>query len=74
MLFKRHPEAISARNLLRCRVSEIFNAGGRIGVGLECGDERLVALVVKRTLRELDIREGTEIYAAIKATAFRQLG
>jgi molybdate transport system ATP-binding protein len=52
MLFKRHPEATRARNLLHCRVGEIFNARGRIGVGLECGDERLVALVVRRTLQE----------------------
>lgn len=74
MLFKRHPEAISARNLLHCRVSEVFNAGGRIGVGLECGGDRLVALVVRRTIKELGIKEGTEVYAAIKATAFRQLG
>ncbi len=35
ILFKRHPEAISARNLLPCRVGEMFAAGSRIGVELE---------------------------------------
>ncbi len=74
MLFKRHPEAISARNLLQCRVSEIFEAGSRIGVGLACGGEKLVAVIVKEAARDLDIKEGVELFAAIKATAFRQLG
>lgn len=74
MLFKRHPEAISARNLLQCRVCEMFEAGGRIGVGLECGGEKLVAVIVKEAARDLEIKEGVELFAAIKATAFRQLG
>lgn len=74
ILFKRHPEAVSARNLLQCRVAEIFKAGGRIGIGLECGGERLVAVVTQEAVRELEIEEGMEIYAAVKAAAFRQLG
>lgn len=74
ILFKRHPEAISARNLLKCRVGEIFEAGNRIGIGLMCGNEKLVAVVVKEAVRDLEIREGVEVYAAIKATAFKQLG
>ncbi|MEN6332115.1 MAG: molybdenum ABC transporter ATP-binding protein [Smithella sp.] len=74
ILFKRHPEAISARNLLKCRVSEMFESGHRIGVGLVCGDEKLVAAVVKEAVRDLEIQEGMEVFAAIKATAFRELG
>ena len=74
ILFKRHPEAISARNLLKCRVSELFETGGRVGVVLNYGGEQLVAVVVGESVRELDIAEGVEIYAAIKATAFRLLG
>lgn len=74
MLFKRHPEAISARNLLQCRVYEMFEAGGRIGVGLACGPKKLIAAIVKEAARDLGIKEGVELYAAIKATAFRQLG
>jgi molybdate transport system ATP-binding protein len=74
ILFKRHPEAISARNLLKCLVGEVFQAGSRKGVELLRGHEKLVAEIVKESVQELDIREGTEIFAAIKATAFRQLG
>ncbi len=75
MLFKTHPEAISARNLLTCRVVSTFDAGNRIGVDLDCnGDGRLVAEVVRQAADELGIAEGSEVYAAIKATAFRKLG
>jgi len=74
ILFKRHPEAISARNLLKCRVGEMFEAGDRIGIGLECGSDKLVAVVVREAVRDLEIKKGMEIYAAVKATAFRQLG
>lgn len=74
ILFKRHPEAISARNLLQCRVREMFEAGKRIGVILACGDEKLVAVIVRESVRDLEIKEGVEVFAAIKATAFRELG
>lgn len=75
MLFKSHPEAISARNLLKCRVVDIFEAGNRIGVDLECnGEGRLVAEVARQAADELGIKPGVEIYAAIKASAFRKVG
>ncbi|MDD3847437.1 MAG: molybdenum ABC transporter ATP-binding protein [Syntrophorhabdaceae bacterium] len=74
ILFKRHPEAISARNLLQCRVTDIFESGRRLGVELECAGQRLVAEVVRQAVEELGIAKGNEVYAAIKATAFRRLG
>jgi molybdate transport system ATP-binding protein len=75
MLFKSHPEAISARNLLKCRVLGTFEAGNRIGVDLDCGgDGRLVAEVARQAADELGIKKESEVYAAIKATAFRKLG
>jgi molybdate transport system ATP-binding protein len=74
ILFKKHPEAISARNLLKCRVAGLFEAGNRIGVELDCGGERLVAEMAGQAAKELAISEGKEVYAAIKASAFRELG
>jgi molybdate transport system ATP-binding protein len=74
ILFKRHPEAISARNLLQCRVAYVFETGATLGVELECGGEHLVAAIVKQAAQDLGIVKGSEVYAAIKATAFRQLG
>lgn len=74
ILFKTHPEAISARNLLKCRVVATFPLGNRTGVEVQCGDGRLVAEVAEQAAEELDIREGAELYAAIKASAFRERG
>jgi len=74
MLFKSHPEAISARNLLRCKVVDVFEAGARIGIDLDCGSGRLVAEVVRQAADELGVAAGTELYAAIKANAFRKVG
>ena len=74
MLFKRHPEAISARNLLQCRVADVFETGSRLGVELECGGERFIAVVTRQAVEDLGIIKDIEIYAAIKATAFRRLG
>lgn len=74
ILFKKHPEAISARNLLHCRVAGTFASGSKTGVEMQCGSERLVAEVVTQAAEELGIREGGEVYAAIKASAFRELG
>ncbi len=73
ILFKKHPEAISARNLLECRISSIFASGSRLGVELECGGGKLLAEIVPEAARELGIIEGCVVFAAIKASAFRRL-
>jgi len=73
VLFKQHPEAISARNLLSCRVASVFGLDGRVGVELDCGGDRLIAQVVSPAVEELGIREGAEMFAVIKASAFRRL-
>jgi len=74
ILFKRHPEAISARNLIRCTVAGMFPSGNKVGLELECSGERMVAEVVGQAVSELGISTGIELYAAIKASAFRRLG
>jgi molybdate transport system ATP-binding protein len=74
ILFKQHPEAISARNLLECQVAEMFDSDGRKGVVLESGKSRLVAEIVRSAAEELSITSGTTVFAAIKASAFRRLG
>ena len=72
-LFKGRPEASSARNLLACRITRIFESGNRIGVELDCGGRPLVSQLVREAARELEIKEGVEIYAIVKASAFRPL-
>jgi molybdate transport system ATP-binding protein len=73
MLFKGRPDAISARNLLLCRVESVSDLENRVGVELDCGGERLVATVVRQAAEELGVRAGAEVYAVIKASAFRRL-
>jgi len=74
ILFKKHPEACSARNLICCSVVTTFESGSRVGVELASGEGRLVAEVVHQAARELGIVVGSELYAAIKASAFRRVG
>jgi molybdate transport system ATP-binding protein len=73
ILFKQHPEAISARNLLLCRVRSLFSSGRKIGVELDCSGNALIAEVVQDAVEELGITQGSTIYAAVKASAFRML-
>ncbi len=72
-LFKRHPEASSARNMLQCTVAEVFESGNRVGVELACHGEKLITEIVHDAARELDVRPGAELVAVIKASAFRRL-
>jgi molybdate transport system ATP-binding protein len=74
ILCKQHPEAVSARNLIACRVVNTFQAGNRIAVELASGCERLIAEVVGAAASELGITEGAELFAVIKAVAFRRMG
>jgi molybdate transport system ATP-binding protein len=73
ILFKQHPEAISARNLLRCTVVNLFESGTKLGVELDCGNGTLIAEIVPDAARELGIEAGSIVHAAIKASAFRRL-
>ena len=74
ILFKKHPEAISARNLLKCTVLDTFPSGNKVGVELKCGTQKLVAEVVIQAADDLAIQAQTEIYAVVKASSFRRLG
>lgn len=73
IIFKKHPEAISARNLLGCLVVKTFSSGNTMGVELACGSEHLITEVVAEAAEELGIVPGCEVFAAIKATSFRKL-
>jgi molybdate transport system ATP-binding protein len=73
ILFKKHPEAISARNLLKCTVQDTFPSGNKVGVELRCGSGRLIAEVVMQAADDLAIQALTEIYAVVKASSFRRL-
>ena len=73
LLFKRHPEATSARNLLPCTVRQLVTVGNRVRVELRCGAQTLIAQIVPESMRELELETGKEVVAVIKASAFRRL-
>lgn len=74
ILFRKHPEAISARNLLECTVAEIFDSESRKGIVLSSNGRTMVAEIVHAAASELSITQGMTIFAAVKASAFRRLG
>lgn len=73
LLFKQHPQATSARNLLSCRVAELSPSGNRVLVNLHCGESLLRVQIVPESVRELELAPGREVVAAIKASSFRRV-
>lgn len=73
LLFKKHPEATSARNMLDCVVTGLVTVENRVRVELQCDTEQLIAQVVPESISELQIEVGREIVAVIKASAFKRI-
>jgi len=73
LLFKKHPEATSARNMLDCVVTGLVQVGNRVRVELQCDTEQLIAQVVPESINELQIEVGLEIVAIIKASDFKRI-
>jgi len=73
LLFRKHPEATSARNLLTCKVLQIFSSGNRVRVELQCGKNTFIAQVVPESVKELNIEIGSKVVAAIKASVFKKI-
>jgi molybdopterin-binding protein len=71
-LFKKHPEATSARNMLACTMRKTYQTDGLVGVELDCKGNTLIAEIVPQSVQELGIAPGTELVAAFKAPAFLQ--
>ncbi len=72
LLFKKHPEATSARNMLSCTVLKTYPTDWLVGVELDCNGQMLIAEIVPKSVKELDIKEGAEVVAVIKASAFQR--
>jgi molybdate transport system ATP-binding protein len=73
ILFKKHPHAGSARNMLHCTVRSTYQTEWLIGVEMVCKGKTLIAEVVPQSVKELGIRPGSEVVAVFKASAFRRL-
>ena len=73
VLFTKNPEATSARNMLPCIVRYTYDTDWLIGVQLDCRGKTLTAEIVPQSLKEMDIRPGSELIAVFKASAFQRL-
>ncbi len=73
LLFKKHPEAASARNMLVGKVEKTYQTEWFVGVELNCQGNRLIAEIVPQSVQELGIFPGAEVVAVIKASAFQRL-
>jgi molybdate transport system ATP-binding protein len=73
LLFKKHPEAASARNMLSCTVRDTKDSDWLSTIELDCHGNILIAEIVPQSLTELDIRPGSTVIAVFKASALRRL-
>lgn len=70
LLSRGRPEGLSSRNVLAVRVTAVHHgAGPGAAVALDAGGDRLLARVTARAVQELELREGVDCYAILKATA-----
>ena len=58
----------SARNHLKCRITQVINQGPLTRIQLECGFP-LTALVTRPSARELELAPGKEVIAIFKSSA-----
>ena len=67
MLALKEPEAISANNVLACRVKAIRESGDEADVQLLCGRTRLVARITASSRARLRLEPGAAVYAIVKS-------
>jgi len=67
MLALEEPRAISANNVLRCRVTGIKETGTHADVQLACGAALLVARITRASAKRLGLKAGVEAYAIAKS-------
>jgi molybdate transport system ATP-binding protein len=70
MLATERPRGISALNVLAATVEEIrLGEGPGAMVRLRLGDEHLLARITRRSVRLLDLRPGTKVFAVLKTVS-----
>ncbi|HEV7251541.1 MAG TPA: molybdenum ABC transporter ATP-binding protein [Mesorhizobium sp.] len=75
MIATERPNGLSANNILAGRVVEVEAAAGpEARVTLDCGGDRLVALVTRLSVEALGVRPGRDLFAVVKSASFGRLG
>lgn len=73
VVFTEEPRAISARNVLRATVARITPAGGAVDLAVDT-PRRLYVRATREAAEELKLREGLEVWLALRAHAIRVIG
>ena len=69
MLATERPVGISALNVLPARIEALAEAGGAVEVTLACGEARLLARVTRKSVADLGLGPGREVYALVKSVS-----
>ena len=70
VMISRERGAVSARNVLRSRIRQIIHMGDKVRLSLN-GSVPMCAEITAGALAQLDLKEGDEVFASVKATAIR---
>lgn len=73
LLFKKHPGALSARNLLTMKITKMIPMGNSVAVTLAQGGQTLISQVMREAAAELELQPGHQVFIGIKASVFRPL-
>lgn len=68
---KRKPvglEAISGRNKLHGKITEIRYDGLLAQISIEIGDQTITSIITSDAARDLGLKKGVSVYALVKAT------
>jgi len=73
ILSLHRPEGISALNILPVVIASVFQGDGLgAAIGLQSGDDRLLARVTRRSVEALGLVEGMACFAVVKSVAVAQ--
>ena len=73
ILSLHRPEGISALNILPVVIASVFQGDGPgAAIGLQSGDDRLLARVTRRSVEALGLVEGMACFAVVKSVAVAQ--
>ena len=70
MLSRSRPEGLSALNVLPVRITQIHKGDGPgVALSLRAGEDQLLARITARALAQLNLAEGEDCFAILKASS-----
>jgi molybdate transport system ATP-binding protein len=75
LIATERPSGVSALNILAGRVETLSEGeGASLDVALDCGGDRLIASLTRRSAHDLGLAPGRPVYAIVKSVSFDPLG